>query len=97
MDTFAVALIAFSIILISLLSRDWRKYNQNTPYTPTKIKRNILARIALGIKAGFHYLHFIETYDHKKYNTQVFTPKTLECYIGVLFAVIFWITYLSIA
>ena len=51
----------------------------------------------LGILAGFHYVHFIETYNHEKYNTQVFTPETLECYVGVFSSFILFTAYLVVA
>jgi len=61
-----------------------RKYKKNLPYSPSKKKENIIKRIYLGILAGIHYILFIGTYNHKKYNTQVFYPTTLECYLGNL-------------
>ncbi len=89
-----VFIIVWSFVLVLfIVFYDCRKYKKNTPYTPLKQKRNFFYRIWIGIRVGFHYLHFIGTYNHKKYNTQVFTPKTLECYVGVSFAAIFWGIY----
>lgn len=70
-----------------------KKYKKNTPYIQSKKKKSLLSRIKLGILAGIHYSHFIGTYNHKKYNTQVFTPETLECDIGGSLAAILIIIY----
>jgi len=91
-----LALFIFLIVLLGLIFFSERKYTKNTPYKPFK-KRKIFHRILLGLIAGFHYSHFIGTYDHKRYNTQVFTPETLECYLGVFFALVFIMVYVLIA
>ena len=77
-------------VLIILIQRyELKKYKKNIPYTSTKKKDDIFKRFTLAILAGIHYSHFIGTYSHKKYNTQVFTPKSFECYVaGTLSAVI---------
>jgi hypothetical protein len=72
---------------------EFKKYNKNIPYKESKKEKNISKRILKGISAGMHYSHFIGTYDHKKYNTQVFTPKTLECYIGGSLATLILFVY----
>ena len=76
---------------------DQRKYKKNFPYDPYKSKKRFLSRIGLGLLAGFHYLFFIGTYNHKKYNTQVHYPKTLECYFGNISQVIILISYVWIS
>lgn len=93
---YGFAFLIFIVIISFFLSSDWKKYKKNTPYTPTK-KKNTFHRIILGLIAGIHYSHFIGTYNHKKYNTQVFTPETLECYIGGSFAAILYLAYFAIA
>jgi CDP-diglyceride synthetase len=72
----------YIIFMFFIIRIEFKKYNKNIPYKESKKEKNISKRILKGILAGIHYSHFIGTYDHKKYNTQVFTPKTLECYIG---------------
>ena len=61
---------------------EFKKYSKNIPYNPSKKKKSISSRVYLGILGGFHYAHFIGTYNHQKYNTQVFTPETLECNVA---------------
>ena len=63
-----------------------KKYKKNNPYKPPKRNKRFFHRFKLGILAGIHYSHFVGTYNHKRYNTQVFTPKTLECSIGGILA-----------
>mgnify|MGYP001601631642 CR=1 FL=1 len=65
-----------------IISFHERKYEHNFPYKQYKSKKNILERALLGLLAGLHYTFFIGTYNHKKYNTQVFYPETLECVFG---------------
>jgi|GEM_PF-1541210 len=89
---------AIYLIIVSLFSLyDSTRYEENTPYKPSKKKESLISRIILGIKAGFHYSQFIGTYDHKKYNTQVHYPTTLECYIGGIFAIVFEVAYIILA
>ncbi len=76
---------------------DQRKYKKNFPYTPYKSKKRILLRIGLGLLAGIHFIFFIGTYNHKKYNTQVNTPETLECYFGNVSQLIILIVYIFIS
>lgn len=45
-------------------------------------RKSLFKRIIIGLVAGVHYVHAIATYNHKKYNTQKWVPKTLECYIA---------------
>ena len=71
-----------------------KKYKKNIPYTSPKKKNNLFYRLSLGLLAGVHYSHFVGTYNHKKYNTQVFFPTTLECNIGgSLAGIILFILY----
>ncbi len=79
------------VILTSLY--ETKKYNKNVPYKIVKKEEDYSSRIILGILAGIHYSHFIGTYNHKKYNTQVFTPETLECYVGGGLAGLFYFGY----
>jgi len=85
--------IIFWIINYSIIGLHERKYKKNFPYTPYKSKKNVTSRIGLGLLAGLHYFFFIGTYNHKKYNTQVDTPKTLECYFGNVSQLIISIMY----
>ena len=71
------------LVLVSLIYRyEAKKYKRNNPYNSPKKKKRFFHRLKLGILAGIHYSHFVGTYNHKRYNTQVFTPKTFECYLG---------------
>lgn len=74
-----------------------RKYKKNFPYPKYKSKNKIIRRILLGFVAGFHYLFFIGTYNHKKYNTQVYYPETLECYTGNISEMIILFFYLYVS
>ncbi len=76
---------------------EFRKYKKNTPYNPAKKKNNFFSRFFLGILGGIHYSHFVGTYSHKKYNTQVFTPETFECIVAGSVAALFLIGYPIIA
>ncbi len=69
--------------------KEYHKYDCNVPYRKKKIKKKILSRIFTGLLVGVHYVHFMFSYNHKKYNTQVDTPKSLECYVGNI-----WILFL---
>jgi len=90
---YILAFIVFSAFLYVFISKDSKKYKKNSPHPFVKNKK-FFQRVLLGLMAGIHYFHFVGTYSHKKYNTQVFTPETLECHIGVYFATILWIVYL---
>ncbi len=90
---YILAFIVFSAFLSVFMSKDSKKYKKNIPYSFVKNKKSF-QRVLLGLMAGIHYFHFVGTYNHQKYNTQVFTPKTLECHVGVYFAIILWIAYL---
>ena len=92
---YVLAFVIFSAFVCVFISKDSKKYKKNNPYAPIKNK-NLFYRILLGLMAGIHYFHFVGTYNHKKYNTQVFTPETLECYLGVFFATILWVVYLAL-
>ena len=74
-----------------------RKYKKNFPYKPYKSKKKIGKRILIGLLAGIHYLFFIWTYNHKKYNTQVDYPETLECYFGNVSQLIILLIYLFVS
>jgi hypothetical protein len=89
--------LAFFILNYLIIILHEKKYKKNFPYVPYKSKKNIVHRIGLGLLAGFHYIFFIGTYNHKKYNTQVYTPKTLECYFGNLSQFIIIIAYFYIS
>lgn len=89
--------LAFFIINYLIISLHEKKYKKNFPYKPYKSKKNVVPRIGLGLLAGFHYIFFIGTYNHKKYNTQVYTPKTLECYFGNISQFIIMIAYFYIS
>ncbi len=78
------------LFLFVLISRyELKKYKKNNPYTPPKKKGKFFRRFFLGIIGGLYYSHFIGTYNHKKYNTQVFTPKTFECHVAGTLAGVF--------
>ena len=80
---FFIILVCFLLINYIIILLSQRKLGRkNFPYKPYKSKKSILNRILLGFLAGFHYFFFIGSYDHKKYNTQVWHPETLECYFG---------------
>ncbi len=71
-----------------------KKYKKNRIH---KIRRreSFLKSVFVGLLAGFHYLFFIGTYNHKKYNTQVFYPESLECWMGNLSQAIIFIIYIN--
>lgn len=94
---YVFAILIYSILISLIIRYDVKKYKINTPYVLPKKKNPFLKRLSLGIMAGIHYSHFIGTYNHKKYNTQAFTPKTLECYIGVASSVLITIVYIGLA
>ena len=76
----------YFVLIILIYRYEFAKYNKNIPYNPAKKKKNIIQRFILGILGGIHYSHFVGTYSHKKYNTQVFTPTTFECFVAGLLA-----------
>ena len=91
-------LYAIYFILVVLIYRyEFGKYKKNTPYNPAKKKRDYFNRFFLGILGGIHYSHFVGTYSHKKYNTQVFTPETFECNVAGSVAGLFLIGYPIVA
>lgn len=73
------------------------RYKKNFPYKPYKSKKKIGKRILIGLLAGVHYIFFIWSYNHKKYNTQVNYPETIECVFGNISQVIILIIYLFIS
>ncbi|GAJ22526.1 unnamed protein product [marine sediment metagenome] len=78
---FFVVFLACSVGFV--LWYDSRKYKKNIPYIQIKKKRKNANKFFVGLLAGLHYLFFIGTYNHKKYNTQVEHPETLECHVAV--------------
>lgn len=95
---------AFSILLFLLFFVNYgivlfheKRYKKNFPYKPYKSKNNIAKRILIGLLAGFHYIFYIGTYNHKRYNTQVFYPETTECFLGNVSQLIILIVYIFIA
>lgn len=92
-----IAFLFFTANYIIILINQ-RKYGQkNFIYKPYKSKKRIAERIILGFFAGVHYLFFIGSYNHKKYNTQVWEPETLECFFGNISQLIIFIVYIFIA
>lgn len=88
----------FFFIVYGIIFFHERKYSKtNFPYKPYKIKKRLGERILLGFLAGFHYFFFIGTYNHKKYNTQIWYPETLECFFGNLSLMIIFFAYLFIS
>jgi len=79
----------FMFFSLFIMVKEYHRYDCNVPYRKKKIKKNILSRIFTGLLAGVHYVHFMFSYNHKKYNTQVDIPKSLECYVGNI-----WIIFL---
>ena len=74
-----------------------KKYKENFPYKPYKSKKKISERILIGFLAGVHYTFFIGSYNHKKYNTQVNYPETIECVFGNISQMIIIIIYLVLS
>ena len=75
-----------------------RKYSKgNFPYKPYKSKNKLVKKILLGFLAGIHYSFYIGNYNHKKYNTQIWYPETLECFFGNISQLIILILYTIIA
>lgn len=73
-----------------------RKYTKNFPYKPYKSKKEVWKRILIGLLAGLHYLFFIGSYSHKRYNTQTWYPETIECIFGNVSQMIILILYIVI-
>ena len=73
-----------------------KKYEKNRLH---KIRKNkpFIKRSILGLLAGIHYLFFIGTYSHKKYNTQVFYPESIECWFGNLSQLLVFLIYLLVS
>jgi hypothetical protein len=91
-------IIFFNSTLVYIITElDTQKYKKNNPYVERKVKKSFLSRIFISFFAGLHYTHAIFTYNHKKYNTQVFYPKTFECYLGVTFAILIIFLYSFLA
>ncbi len=89
-----VSLLFFINYGIVVLHED--KYKKNFPYKPYKSKKNIGERILIGLLAGLHFLFYIGSYDHKKYNTQVFYPETIECVFGNISQFLIWAAFIFI-
>ncbi len=92
-----VAFIFFCINYIIIMRHENKYGKKNFPYKPYKSKKKIKERIWLGLIAGFHYLFFIGSYNHKKYNTQTWYPETIECVFGNISQLIILIAYIFIA
>ncbi|MFH1918217.1 MAG: hypothetical protein ABIJ14_03915 [Nanoarchaeota archaeon] len=97
LNVLGVALLFFLINFIVIFFHE-RKYGQkNFPYKPYKSKNKISKRILLGLLAGLHYFFFIGSYNHKKYNTQVWYPETIECIFGNISQGIIFLAYVFIS
>jgi len=94
---FGVAFLFFGVNYAIILSHENKYGRENFPYKPYKSKKKIGERILIGLLAGLHYIFFIGNYNHKKYNTQIWYPKTLECYFGNVSQMIILIAYLFIS
>jgi hypothetical protein len=93
-------LIAFGFIFINylIIIHHERGYGRkNYSYKPYKSKKKVGERVLVGLLAGLHYLFFIGSYNHKKYNTQVWYPETLECVFGNISQAIIIFIYMAIA
>ncbi len=87
----------YFVLDILIYRYEFTRYKKNIPYNRVKKKNNFFNRFFLGILGGIHYSHFVGTYSHKKYNTQVFTPKTLECDVAGSVAALFIAGYPVVA
>ncbi len=94
---FGIAFLFFFVnyLVIALHERKYGK--KNFPYKPYKSKEKTAKRILIGMLAGLHYLFFIGSYNHKKYNTQVGYPETLECVFGNISQMVILFAYLFIS
>lgn len=92
-----LAIVFFLIFFVLVIAiKEDRRYDCNVPYKMKKIKKSFFQRALTGLAGGVHYVHFMFTYNHEKYNTQVDTPDTLECYFGWFWGVlIFMYGYFS--
>lgn len=86
-ELLAIVFFLVFLVLVILIKED-RRYDRNVPYKMKKIEKNFFSRAFTGLCGGMHYTHFMFTHDHEKYNTQVDTPETLECYFGWFWAVL---------
>ena len=93
---FGIAFLLFSANYFIIFFHE-RKYKKNFPYKPYKSKEKIMKRILIGMLAGLHYFLFIGSYNHKKYNTQVRYPETLECIFESISLAIILFVYLLIS
>ncbi len=91
----AFLLFCANYLIIVLHERKYKK--KNFPYKPYKSKKKISKRILIGMLAGLHYSFFIGNYNHKKYNTQVRYPETIECFFGNVSQMIILLLYLWIS
>ena len=89
-----IEIISWSIVAIIIVLHE-KRYRENYPFK-TRKNNPLNKRITSGLMAGFHYVFFIGTYSHKKYNTQVWYPETLECVIGNMVAITITVIYLII-
>ncbi len=94
---FSVIIFLLFFVNFGITALHERKYKENFPYKPYKSKKNIGERILIGLLAGLHYLFYIGSYDHKKYNTQVNYPETVECVFGNISQMIILLVYILIA
>ena len=90
--TLRIIYLLFFINYIIILLHE-RKYKKNFPYKPYKSREGICKRILIGLLAGLHYLFFIGSYNHKRYNTQTRYPETIECIFGNVSQIIILILY----
>lgn len=92
--------IAFLFVFINYLIIFYheRGYGiKNYPYKPYKSKKKIGGRMLIGLLAGLHYFFFIGSYNHKRYNTQVWYPETIECFFGNVSQAIILFIYMAIS
>jgi len=76
-------IISFLVLLsLIIILKENHRYTCNTPYKIKKNKKSFFERALIGLLAGIHYVHFMFSYSHEKYNTQVDSPTTVECYFG---------------
>jgi len=92
-----VALLFFLINFLIIFFHEKKYGKKNFPYKSYKSKNKTSKRIFLGLLAGVHYLFFIGSYNHKKYNTQVWYPETIECIFGNISQGIIFLAYIFIS
>ena len=90
---FIASIFIFMLLLLFITYIHERKYKKNNPYAKKKVNKTFYFRFLGSLLAGIHYFFVIGAYNHKKYNTQVYTPETLECYIAGSFAGILLLGY----